>query len=317
MDLPLDWCNAFSSDERAAGVFADSPADGLILSLNNLGRVDIEYISQITGSDYKTVILSLKGAIYQNPDSWNECFYMGWETADEYLSGRIADKLKKAKRANEIYKGYFSGNVEALEKIIPKAAATEDIYITLGSPWVPTDVIDNFISYIFHDSSFFNFKEYNTKHDERTGTWKIPQKNRFSGRIIAEETYGTKKINALHIPIETKINNVLGISASGSSKCRDMMDKVRIVQKMNNGRGIVFATGTPISNSLTDAFVMQKYLQSGELALLGLQSFDSWVGMFAERDSEFEIDVDATNFRMATRFTSFHNIPELSTLQAQ
>ena len=86
------------------------------------------------------------------------------------------------------------------------------------------------------------------------------------------------------------------------------------MQKTNNGRGVVFATGTPISNSLTDIFVMQKYLQSGELALLGLQNFDSWVGMFAERSSEFEIDVDASNYRVATRFTKFHNMPELSTL---
>ena len=61
---------------------------------------------------------------------------------------------------------------------------------------------------------------------------------------------------------------------------------------------------------------MQKYLQSGELTLLGLQSFDSWVGMFAEQNSEFEIDVDASNYRMATRFTRFHNMPELSNLLA-
>ena len=74
------------------------------------------------------------------------------------------------------------------------------------------------------------------------------------------------------------------------------------------------ATGTPITNSITDAFVMQKYLQSGELALLDLQSFDAWVGMFAEKSTEFEIDVDTSGYRLATRFSKFHNLPELTSL---
>ncbi|MGN0164110.1 MAG: helicase-related protein, partial [Candidatus Ornithomonoglobus sp.] len=122
--------------------------------------------------------------------------------------------------------------------------------------------------------------------------------------------------NFKNVPIETKISRVPGISGAGSSKCRDMMDKVREVQKNNNGGGVVFATGTPITNSLTDIFIMQKYLQNGELALLDLQSFDSWVGMFAEKNSELEVDVDTNNYRMTTRFSKFHNMPELSVLLA-
>ena len=116
------------------------------------------------------------------------------------------------------------------------------------------------------------------------------------------------------MPIDTKTDKVLGISASGSKKCRDMMDKVHLVQKNNNGGGVIMATGTPITNSITDAFVMQKYLQSGELALLDLQSFDAWVGMFAEKSTEFEIDVDTSGYRLATRFSKFHNLPELTSL---
>ena len=64
MDLPLDWENAFNQDVRTQGVHADSISDGLIYSLSNLGRVDIEYISSITGEDYKTIIGALKGSIY-------------------------------------------------------------------------------------------------------------------------------------------------------------------------------------------------------------------------------------------------------------
>ena len=66
MDLPLDWENLFAGDTRVEGVHADSIPDGLILSLSNLGKVDIEYIATITGTDLKTVICTLKGAIYQN-----------------------------------------------------------------------------------------------------------------------------------------------------------------------------------------------------------------------------------------------------------
>ena len=72
--------------------------------------------------------------------------------------------------------------------------------------------------------------------------------------------------------------------------------------------------GTPITNSITDAFIMQQYLQSGELAMLDLQSFDGWIGMFAERVTEFEIDVDTSTYRLATRFARFHNLPELTSL---
>ena len=122
--------------------------------------------------------------------------------------------------------------------------------------------------------------------------------------------------NFKNLPIESKIERVLGVSLTGSKKCEDMLDKVHIVQKQNGGRGVVLATGTPITNSLSDMFVMQKYLQNGELSLLNIQSFDSWVGMFAEKDTNFEIDVDTNNYRMATRFTKYHNMPELSVILA-
>ena len=105
MDLPLDWENVFIGDERTTGVNVDSIPDALVMSLTTLGRVDIEYISSITGVEYKTVICTLKGSIYQNPDTWGECFYKGWETAEEYLSGNLVRKWKAASEANDKYKG--------------------------------------------------------------------------------------------------------------------------------------------------------------------------------------------------------------------
>lgn len=605
MDLPFDWENVFNQDVRTQGVHADSISDGLMYSLSNLGRVDIEYISSITGEDYKTIICALKGSIYQNPETWGECFYKGWETSEEYLSGNMIRKWKAAKEADKEYNGYFAENIKAIEKVIPPTVATNDIYITLGSPWVPADIIDDFILHLFGDPFKHGWSCYNqdvimeswkTIHDEITGTWEIPCKSRYNHSVSVSNTYGTDKLEALHIlektlnmqtiavkdkiccatnasgvksvinkaetaaaiekqqklikefqkwvweddarkerlerifennfscirrrifdgsflrfpdmstqinlypyqkdavariiftpntllahdvgagktyvmiaaamemrrmglseknmfvvpnnivgqwknifhemypsadilcvdpksfapskresvlerirdndfdgiiiayscfeqiplskgyyqnllideqkhiaeiagkknkatsrlkkkqeavskalselsvamddlyngvyfddlgitrlfvdeahnfknvPFETKTNNVLGINSSGSKRCQDMMDKVHMIQKKNDGKGVVLATGTPITNSITDAYIMQRYLQSGELSMLDLQSFDSWIGMFAERVTEFEVDVDTSTYRLATRFAKFHNLPELTSL---
>lgn len=597
-DIPPDWKNRYDGDERA-DIHVDDLPTALLHCLNTLGSVDIEYISSITSLSYSDVIKGLKGAIYQNPSKWGECFFRGWEMSDEYLSGNIVRKWRIALEENEKYHGYFEDNVLALERLIPPALRTKDIYVTLGSPWIPPDIIDEFIYYLIgepvakHDS-------ITTKYDEHSGLWEIPYKTRFKrGKhsVKVSSLYGTPDMDMLHIientlnmktlvvyqkvssaiskkgeafvpdqsktlmvlekqraiiekfqnwiwqnderrerlqilyetrfgahrkrefdgsfltfpnmnpsislypfqrnavariiltpntllahdvgsgktyvmiaagmelrrigiskknmyvlpnnlvgqwtsifkelypnanllviepkdftapkrnavlakiksldydailmayscfdmiplsleyyereyerviqklrqaradfeskssidrkqksllaslekqkqelkdsalnitfdqlgintlfvdeahnyknvPIETKITRILGISKNGSKKCTEMMDKVKCVQKQNGGRGVVFATGTPITNSITDAYVMQSYLQNGELAMLGLTSFDSWVGMFAEKSTDFEVDVDTTGFRMATRFASFHNLPELTSILA-
>lgn len=608
MELPLDWNNTFDNDDRAKGVHYDRISDAMIHCLATLGKVDIEYIASVTGADYKTVIETLKGSIYQNPDTWEECFYKGWETADEYLSGNLRRKLKSAREADRKYNGYFSDNVAAIIQVMPPAVASNDIYVTLGSPWVPTDIIDEFMEHLFGDPMLYIYcresekrairERYQTKHDELTGTWEIPNKTRYNHSVAVSNTWGTDKMEALHIlektlnmkaiaiheeiscsanasgkkkvinktatfaaiekqkkliqefqkwiwedpkrkrrlesifedkygcvrsrrfdgsflefptmskavqlypyqkdavarnlftpntllahdvgagktyvmiaagqearrmglskknmyvvpnnivgqwekifhtmypdakllcvdpksfvpdkrdgvleriknedfdgiiiayscfeqiplskeyyleelearqkeigdivsqkskatsrlkakkdkmaeilkemtlamedlydsyyfdelgitrlfvdeahnyknvPLDTKADNVLGISSSGSKKCADMLDKVHMIQKKNEGKGVVMATGTPITNSITDAYVMQQYLQSGELAMLDLQSFDSWIGMFAEKQTEFEIDVDTNSYRLATRFSKFHNMTELTSLLA-
>ena len=209
MDLPTDFENLWAMDARASGIHTESIDDALVLSLSNLAKVDIEYISQITGQDYKTVILALKGAIYQDPELWDECFYKGWQTADEYLSGNLVKKLRIAKSANEKYHGYFNDNIEAITSIIPDSVAAEDIYITLGSPWVPTDIIDDFITHLLGEEiKNLSQTASATKHDEETGIWEIPFKSRyrstrFAGRSV--NTYGTKRMEALNI-IEKTLN---------------------------------------------------------------------------------------------------------------
>lgn len=214
MDLPLDWENVFNQDVRTEGVHADSISDGLMYSLSDLGRVDIEYISSITGEDYKTIICALKGSIYQNPETWGECFYKGWETSEEYLSGNMIRKWKAAKEADKEYNGYFAENIKAIEKVIPPTVATNDIYITLGSPWVPADIIDDFILHLFGDPFKHGWSCYNqdvimeswkTIHDEITGTWEIPCKSRYNHSVSVNNTYGTDKLEALYI-LEKTLN---------------------------------------------------------------------------------------------------------------
>ena len=601
MDLPLSWDNAFCADERARGIHTESIPDALIISQTTLGRVDIEYISAITGESCKTVINTLKGAIYQNPDTWGECFYKGWETSDEYLSGNMMRKLRAARKASEVYNGYFDDNVAAIERLLPPAVSAKDIFVTLGSPWVPIDVINDFIDHLlglYMNKQSSSSEGLSVIHDEVTGTWEIPSKSRYSHSTKAYHTYGTRSMGALdiiertlnmkalkitrevkaplrksgknniidrdetllvlerqktiiaefgkwiwaddarkerlesifeekyscirrrqfdgsfltfptmskdvllysyqknavarilfspntllahdvgsgktyimvaagmelrrmgisqknlyvvpnsligqwrdmflqlypnakllcvepkeftpekreslletirdddfdgvimayscfeliplskayytkqlneqksaiaelagtrskatsrlkkrmksldkaladlnaaidglydrvyfdelgvntllvdeahnfkNVPIQGGPGSVLGINSRGSRRCQDMMDKVHCVQRQNGGRGVVMATGTPITNSITDAYVMQRYLQSGELELAELQSFTSWIGMFAERRTGFEIDVDTSGYRLATRFSRFHNLPELTALLA-
>lgn len=185
MELPLDYNNAYSTDERALGVFAETIDDGFIMCLNTLGKVDIEYIAQICSTDIKTVILSLKGAIYQDPDTWHECFYKGWKTSDEYLSGNLMRKLETAQEANIKYNGYFEDNIKAIKNVLPAPLQYTDIYVTLGSPWVPAEMITDFIEYIignnprivhYYDSTSGERKVRIRDcviHDEITGYWKV------------------------------------------------------------------------------------------------------------------------------------------------
>ena len=203
MELPLDYENLFDSDDRAKGVHTDSISDALVLSLHNLGCVDIEYISSITGRNHKDIIIALKGSIYQNPEKWDNCFYKGWETADEYLSGNLRRKYALAKAANE-HTGMFSDNLEALERIMPPGVNTDDIYITLGSPWIPTRIIDKFIVHLFGIHAGCEKECFCVKHHP-SGEWEIPYKNRFMLDPRSYSTYGTPKIGALYL-LEKTLN---------------------------------------------------------------------------------------------------------------
>lgn len=573
MDLPLDYQNSYSDNE----IITDNAQDGLILSVENLGRVDIEYIASVTGLDPIKVLVTLRddGAIYQNPRLWGENILKGWELKDEYLSGNLFAKLKVATKANEKYRGYFERNVELLTSALPRATNFDDIYFSIGSPWIPASMYNDFLCKLLslnyrlpdgvaYDSTLNkwivrynvlsrydtkkmkaveiyertlnnrpikvfdivekNGRRYHVLDSDGTVAAQAVQKNliyefrrwvkesparmkklediyfekfgtvtarRFSGKFlklpglsqkislyehqkdaiarimlsrntllahavgtgktyimicagmemrrigtsrrnmyvvpnavlsqweqafrdtypdktvfvmdrhnmspanrentlgmakegdfdaylisysafdsipvgkrriraelvdklsglpkeseydwlrrdiqkkiaeldkkILEEPSGIKfeqlKINTLFVDEAHSFKNItvetnsmtLGISRAVSKRADEMHLKIRVLKRSKEGRAVVFATGTPITNSITEVFAMQIMLQPKELKLLNLDTFDKWALTFGEKTQAFEMDVDACNYRIAERFNRFHNIPELSNIFA-
>ena len=115
----------------------------------------------------------------------------------------------------------------------------------------------------------------------------------------------------------TKMNNIAGVQHTRSHRASDMFMKIQYVTEKNNGKGVVFATGTPVSNSMTELYTMQRYLQPKTLEELGLTNFDDWASTFGEVVSNFELSPDGSGYRIKERFSRFYNIPELMNIFRQ
>lgn len=110
------------------------------------------------------------------------------------------------------------------------------------------------------------------------------------------------------------MRNVSGISQSESLKSSDMFMKCRYLDEITNGKGVVFATGTPVSNSISELYTMQRYLQYDVLKEKGLQNFDAWASTFGETTSGMELSPEGNKYRIKTRFSKFYNLPELMSM---
>ncbi|MBO1869658.1 DEAD/DEAH box helicase family protein [Lachnoanaerobaculum sp. Marseille-Q4761] len=128
-------------------------------------------------------------------------------------------------------------------------------------------------------------------------------------KLFVDEAHGFKNLY-----LHTKMRNVAGISQSEAFKSSDMFMKCRYMDEMTNGKGIVFATGTPVSNSMTELYTMQRYLQYESLKKNNLEHFDSWASTFGETQSAFELSPEGTGYRVKTRFSKFYNLPELMSM---
>ena len=112
----------------------------------------------------------------------------------------------------------------------------------------------------------------------------------------------------------TKMQNVAGISNSSAQKSQDLYYKCRYMDELTGGRGLIFATGTPVSNSMTEVYIIQQYLQYQRMQELGMGFFDAWASRFGETTSQMELAPEGTGYRMRNRFAKFFNLPELMTL---
>jgi N12 class adenine-specific DNA methylase len=125
-------------------------------------------------------------------------------------------------------------------------------------------------------------------------------------RLFVDEAHYFK--NLFYV---TKMSRVAGLPQTSSQRAFDMFLKVRHLQNLNGSGGVVFATGTPVTNTMAEMFTMQRYLQRIDLERHGLQHFDSWAATFGEPVTAMELSPDGAGYRLNTRFARFVNVPEL------
>ena len=128
-------------------------------------------------------------------------------------------------------------------------------------------------------------------------------------RIFVDEAHYYKNLF-----LYTKMRNVSGIAQTEAQKSSDLFMKCRYLDELTGGKGVIFATGTPISNSMVELYTMQRYLQYGELEKRHLQQFDAWASTFGETVTAIELSPEGTGYRAKTRFAKFFNLPELMAL---
>ena len=125
-------------------------------------------------------------------------------------------------------------------------------------------------------------------------------------RLFVDESHYYKNLY-----LYTKMRNVGGIAQTEAQKSSDLFMKCRYLDEITGGRGTVFATGTPISNSMVELYTIQRYLQYSTLVKNGLQHFDAWASTFGETITAVELTPEGTGYRAKTRFAKFYNLPEL------
>ena len=128
-------------------------------------------------------------------------------------------------------------------------------------------------------------------------------------RLFVDEAHAYKNLF-----LYTKMRNVAGLSTTDAQKSSDMFAKCRYMDEITGSRGVIFATGTPVSNSMTELYTMQRYLQYDRLQELGMAHFDCWASRFGETVTALELAPEGTGYRARTRFSKFFNLPELMNL---
>jgi len=206
---------------------ANNSFEALEISKNELGKVDLKYIEKITGFTYEKIINDLQNVIYKNPlaedmaSPEEDVNYLGWETADEYLSGNVKHKLKIAKLAaenNPIYKQ----NVDALLQAQPEPLTASEISVRLGATWIDKVFYEQFLIEKFKIEGYSK-SEIEVKYNHFDGSWGVSAPPYCKYGIETTSIYGTKRMNAFKIAehcLNLKTANIYDIIEDGETKRR-------------------------------------------------------------------------------------------------
>ena len=177
----------------------DTSSEALTLSISEKACVDFEYMSALTGKDFDTITNDLYGVIFKNPVTER------WETSDEYLSGNVKNKLEIAKSYSAVDPQY-KVNIDYLEKVQPQPLSAADIEVKLGSTWIDSKYIEDFMKEVFQTPNrYFDKNNINATYTDINCNWNIKGKTFDSGNVITNITYGTKRANAYKL-LEDALN---------------------------------------------------------------------------------------------------------------
>ena len=184
----------------------DTPSEALAVSIGEHGKVDLPYMADLLGTpgNYERITTELSGVIFKEPAADADDPEAGWQTADEYLSGNVRDKLRMAQLAAESHPE-FRVNVEALEKAQPKDLEASEIDVRLGATWLDPSIVQQFMMETFQPPYRIRYNNAITvRYSPYTSEWRISNKSATGyGDIMATETYGTRRANAYKILEDT------------------------------------------------------------------------------------------------------------------
>ena len=184
----------------------DTPSEALAVSIGEHGKVDLPYMAELLGTpgEYGRVTTELSGVIFKDPAADADDPEAGWQTADEYLSGNVRDKLRMAQLAAES-RPEFRVNVDALTKAQPKDLEASEIDVRLGATWLDPSIVQQFMMETFQPPYRIRYNNAITvRYSPYTSEWRISNKSATGfGDIMATETYGTRRANAYKILEDT------------------------------------------------------------------------------------------------------------------
>ena len=184
----------------------DTPSEALAVSIGEHGKVDLPYMAELLGTpgNYERIITELSGVIFKDPAVDADDPETGWQTADEYLSGNVRDKLRMAQLAAESHPE-FKVNVDALTKAQPKDLEASEIDVRLGATWLDPSIVQQFMMETFQPPYRIRYNNAITvRYSPYTSEWRISNKSATGfGDIMATETYGTRRANAYKILEDT------------------------------------------------------------------------------------------------------------------